>query len=253
MLFDIVTLSEICYNRKSLHYPALRFSRSRGRQVKIQGMVFAMNNSKTTLTTIYCAAIAAVLVLFLVVSGNLGTPAKSLTGLDDPQETVSEFFGSLRRGDLEAAGSLLSHCNLENTDMTNQSDVNRKLYQALCDSISVRFAGDSTVDGLDAVQTVQVTYFDISSSASKLNELTKQQIDIMLNDTASAAELYNENSEYRPEVVMQIFDQAAMQLLENPSEYYVTRTFDIELLHEGDGWFIVPSDDLMDCILGGMN
>ena len=211
-----------------------------------------MNKSKSILRITYIVAVAAVVLLFFVVSGNLGAPAKSLTGTGDPQETVSAFFDALHKADYETVNGILGNCTLVNTDMSQQSEVNRKLFSALSDSISSRFAGDCRVDGLNAVQTVQVTYFDISSSAAQLNTLTKEQLDLMLSEVDNASELYDENGEYRHDVVMQVFEQAVVIMLENVNDYYVTREFDINLFYEDDNWYIEPSEDILGCMIGGM-
>jgi len=212
-----------------------------------------MNNPKSFTKATYFVAVSAVLLLFLLISRNVGAPAKSLTGTDDPQITITEFFNAVHDRDFETADKLLGNCTLVNTDMKQQSEVSQKLFDALCSSISVSLVGDCRIDGLNASQNVRVTFFDISSSAPQLNTIVKEQIDIMLAEVDVASELYDENNEYRQDVVMSVFDKAVAIMLENADDYYITKEFTIELFHDESGWNIKPSDELLACMTGGMN
>lgn len=207
-------------------------------------------NLKLIITALFAAAIAGAAVLLVI--GQVGKPARSLTDTDMPQDTVTSFFEALRDSDYSAADEMIYNYELTNTDVQLEDAVAQQLFQALGRSISFEFSGECTVDGLNAVQPVRVTYLDINSAASELNTITKAQVSKRLEEADDPSEFYDGSGEYLEEFVMQVFEEAVVIMLEQADAYYVTKEITIGLVYEDSDWFIELNDELLACMFGGL-
>ncbi len=91
--------------------------------------------------------------------------------------------------------------------------------------------------------------------ASITDSLTAHARDLMNERIAAAeemADIYDENSEFRQDVIEEVMAQAMTLALQEEPEYQTFRTT-LGLIREDDRWWVVPDDTLLKALSGGLS
>lgn len=171
----------------------------------------------------------------------------------DPQETVINFLGALSRGDYEEAYARMDYVESLGLDYQPQRESQKQLFDAMRRTFSADLYGDCTVNGERAYQQVSCRYLDVD----KLNTEARSQALIYISRYVSShpvGDLYNENGNYRPELMWEAWDQAVLELLQQHAEDYRSSTgIQLELRWHDGAWHVVPSDKLLQLLTGGID
>lgn len=223
------------------------------------------------------AAVLLVCAVLLAITQRSALP-RSCSDTGDPQTAVTELFdalcggrvsgsdampgGLVSDGDRVSGGdapyvSRVSDCDVMFSGYSSVglgkkpgTETGRKLYDALLDSYEYSLIGAPKPDGARYLQTVEIRYFDIGATAEELNELSTANLTYCVH-MMSADEVYDENNEYREEIVMKALGDAIDTLLKDPEKYYVTERVDVAVELDGTEWKVAMTDDLRRILLGG--
>ena len=171
----------------------------------------------------------------------------------DPQETVVNFLGALSRGDTAEAYARMDYVESLGLDYVPQRESQKQLFDAMRRTFSAEIYGDCTVNGERAYQQVSCRYLDVD----KLNTEARSQALIYISryvSSHSVGELYNENGNYRPELMWEAWDQAVLELLQqHPEDYRSSTGIQLELRWHDGAWHVVPGDKLLQLLTGGID
>ena len=115
-----------------------------------------------------------------------------------------------------------------------------ELFQGKC------YATDSGV-ALD----VTVTALDVSAATASLATRAQTLLSERIEKAEDPAEVYDENNEYRADVVAAVLREAAEQTLENDAQL-TDRELTLQLVYQDGQWWIVPDAALLQAISGGV-
>jgi hypothetical protein len=169
----------------------------------------------------------------------------------DPQETVRRFFDALAAGDYEQAYACLDGVETLGLEYEPRRESGRAIRAAMRGQFSAELYGDCTVDGERAYQQVNCRYFDVS----KLNREAKTEAMLIISryvSTHPVGDLYNENGNYRTELLLDAWDEAAELLLQTPENYRSSGGVQLELRWHDGAWRIVPNEKLLQLLTGGV-
>lgn len=93
---------------------------------------------------------------------------------------------------------------------------------------------------------VRVTALDISSLTAALRQRSQQLLEQRVAEAGDISQVYDENGEYREDVVMEVLYDAAEQVLAGGAS--VTKEVTLECVYENGQWWIVPEDTLLEII-----
>ncbi|MBE6754321.1 MAG: hypothetical protein E7559_08255 [Ruminococcaceae bacterium] len=195
-------------------------------------------------------ALVVILAAFLGITQRSTMP-HSCSDIDDPSMSVVSFFDSLCAENVSACDALISGYSSLGLAAEPKDEVGKKLHSQLLESYEYTLIGSPRLEGTVYVQTVDFRYFDIPSTADTLNELSQDRLAYRIH-TMAPDEIYDENGNYREDVVNLAFSEATDILLENPEQFYKTRQIDVALMIEDSQWKIVIDDDLKYVLLGGV-
>ena len=171
----------------------------------------------------------------------------------DPQETVINFLGALSRGDYAEAYARMDYVETLGLDYEPQRESQKQLFAAMRRTFSAELYGDCTVNGELAYQQVSCRYLDVD----KLNTEARSEALLIISryvSSHSVGELYNENGNYRPELMWEAWDQAVLELLQqHPEDYRSSAGVQLELRWHDGAWHVVPNDKLLQLLTGGIN
>ena len=194
------------------------------------------------------------LVLTLLTLGRIGWPAYQSfrdRPAGDPQETVREFFAAVVQRDYPRAYGWLDGVETLGLEYEPEGDCQRMIFETMRSEFAAELYGECTVSGDRAYQQVNCRYLDLD----KLDSDARTQALTLISryaSTHSVGELYNENGNYRPELVREAWEQAATELLQQPENYRSSGGVQLELRWHDGAWHIVPNEKLLQLLSGGI-
>ncbi len=187
------------------------------------------------------AALAAALLLAAVVFFSAAMLDTLVIGKrPNPADTVSDFFDYLGAEDYRQAMELV-----ENYDTlcfeTKGSEVVEQFKDNLIKSYHLEVVGEAKISGLDAVQTINLTFLD--------SRLLFADASVKASETAM--EFKNNGGVIdSDEQAMKFFNESLTECMTDSEAFYSTESIDVELYYNGKEWEIVMTDELLNAVCG---
>ena len=198
------------------------------------------------------AAVAAVLLcgaLFLcVLSAEKGTLYFKPT--EEPQVCAERFLNLVSEGRLEEAASMQSADEALFLSPGELGSAEELLLSGLQESYSCTITGVETLDGTHASVPASMEYLDFSKISPDLSEYVNTRMAEMV-DTHRKSEIYDENDNYREDVLHKVYDEAMNEVLKNPDRYISKSSFSLEMDYTDGEWKISPNQNLKLALAGG--
>ena len=136
-------------------------------------------------------------------------------------------------------------------DVSTQDALGQILWETFVQSMDYQLEGDcyTTDDGL--AQDITFTYMDITSITATLRERSQAMLEQRVAEAEDITQVYNENNEYREDVVMEILFAATEAALAEDART-VTVPLTINLKFRDGKWWVVADTALLDAISGGI-
>ena len=198
---------------------------------------------------VLAALFSGAAMLLCVAAPSAGTIVADPKG--NPQEVVTGFFDAFLAGDYGRAYTCLSGRSDLGLDHSPADPVSQAMQDALCRSYAYELFGGCDQDKLTAHQQIQFTYLDLPATEEVIAAATTDVLAEFV-ETRSRAQLYDEEGQYLPEVAREAYYTAVTRVLENPGEYTTTVGIQLELEYVDGGWFLIPSQTLLNAINGGI-
>ena len=191
--------------------------------------------------------VAALTVCFPAVSGK----SYIVSDEESAQDTVEQFFESLKKGDYDRAEA----CFSERTELDGRKDAADSLHlmsrDALQDSWNFRLLGDCVTEKTSAWQEVQIQVLDFSKMEQDLQRGIREQL-LEMTRTTERSQIFDEAGDYRPEAAEKAYEAALSELLNHPEDYYGSAGVRVQLRLTQDGWKIIPTKDLLNALSGNL-
>lgn len=188
--------------------------------------------------------------LFLAIaSPKMGTISLETSG--NPAETVDLFYGSVLSGDYGVAYRLLKDYVSLGFENVPDSHEERQLLEVLKESYQYELVEAPSIDKLKAKQRVRFTYLD----TAQLYEEAYARMDVIIGEkvqTWPRKESFDEEGNYRPELLEFAYEEAMEQTLPHSSRYQESIEYDVELEYVNGMWMILVNDEMLKGFLGGM-
>lgn len=181
------------------------------------------------------ASIALALIVILICSMRSQLVPISCSSLPDPKVTVDEYFDALTQGDYARCDKYISNYSSIGMDGTPQTEVGVTLRELLIESYEYRMIGECRISGKTAVQTVSVTYLDLSLFSQALNT-TANEIANEMN--------FNGIDIFDEETAFGIMLTAIETYRDSIGEFCTTEEVDINLEFSDSQWKIIYDDSL---------
>lgn len=206
---------------------------------------------------IFCAifALLGIALAALTVQVSFDNREADTVLVETPPEAREALLGVLEgvsNGDYTSAEKYIYGNPSLGVDREPEDEVGKLIWRAFVGSISYELSGDcyATDDGL--AQNVVLTSLDIDSVTATLGERSRLRLEEMVEEARDTAQIYDENNEYREEVVMQALHEAAQQALSQDAKTK-TKTLTIRLVFNDEQWWVVCDNALLQAISGGLN
>ena len=166
-------------------------------------------------------------------------------------QRLEQVLDSVCSGDYDTAGTMIYGDLSFGVDSLPEDPVSLMFWNAFQESLSYTLEGElyTTREGL--AQKVRVTGLDFSSVTATLRERSQHLLEQRVADAEDMSEIYDENNEYREELVMSVLYEAAQAALAEDAEY-PEKEIIVNVIYRQGQWWIVADDALLDAVSGGI-
>lgn len=169
-----------------------------------------------------------------------------------PQGAVSVsdgFVQALNAGDLESAAALMYGQPDLGTSGVPEDPESALVWEQFRNSIAVEFSGSWEVEQSSLVRKGSITTMDVASVTEKLPERVQSLLNQRVASAEDVTEIYDEQSDYREELVAEVLREALGQSLAQDAKT-VTREVTVKLIRRDGAWWIVPDQALLHALSG---
>lgn len=203
------------------------------------------------------AGIFGVLGLLLAV----GTVLLSLKSLDAAPVLLSKpeaaaqqseaMMEAVCRGDYTGAGAMMLGGPDLGAGREAADETGRRIWDAFLQSLHYEFTGDCYATDSGVARNVTMEYLDVSSVTGGVKERARVLLEQRVAQAEDVGQIYDESGEYREDFVMEVLEEAVTQALAEDAQL-VSREFTMNLIWQDDQWWILPEQELLSAISGGI-
>ena len=208
------------------------------------------------ITKLFSGLFAALGVIIMLVTAvvSLSSLNRMPQLLTPPEAALAQseaVMEAVAQGDYTAAGNRMYGQPSLGVDRDPADAVGVLIWDAFVDSIGYTLEGDCYATDSGLAQKVNMSYLDISSVTAGLQERCRELLLQRISEAEEMSEIYDENNEYRQDVVDAIVTEATKAALAEDARYVETQ-LTLELVHSQGQWWILADNALMQAISGGM-
>lgn len=197
-----------------------------------------------------CVLLVGSIVLCLV---SLDEPVKLV---EIPQEAVqcaAEVMDALAAGDFSAAAQRMYGQPELGGEAVPSDAASALVWDAFVTSISYEFTGSCYATDTGLARKASVTALDIPSVTENLDSRVHALLSQKVASASNMAELYDENNNFRGDLIDQVLSEALTQALALAQDARtVTREVTLNLICRDGSWWVVPDGALLQVISGGV-
>lgn len=167
------------------------------------------------------------------------------------QAQVIAVMDAVCEGDYTTAGLQMYGTPSFGPDRDAAEDVSVLYWDAFSQSVSYELIGECYAEGDRIAQKVRITCLDFESLTENLRSRFQVLLEKRIADAQDVSELYDDNNNYRKDMVMELLYQAAEECLREDAKT-VTVEVTIRLTYEQGQWWVIPEEELLKAITGGI-
>ena len=166
------------------------------------------------------------------------------------EECAQAMMENIAQGNYAAASAYLYGAPSLGTGTQPESDTAGILWEAFVSSLDFEPLGGcyATVSGL--ARDYSVSSLDLPKLTQALKDAAPGILEARLDAAEDMTLIYDENGEYRETFAQSVLEEAARQVLASADS--VDRTVTLNLVYEGNQWWVVPDQALLSAISGGI-
>lgn len=165
---------------------------------------------------------------------------------------VEEMLSAVCSGDFETISSMLyGNPNLgicpEGTDPAEDL-----LWSAYLESMEFEIPGDCYAGDSGVAVDVRIRTLDISCAVDGLGDRARKLLNSRMEMAESLSELYDENNDFRQEIIAEVLQEAMAESLKE-NKIYQEQTVVLDLVFEQGEWWILPDEDILNILSGSIS
>lgn len=166
------------------------------------------------------------------------------------EECAQAMMENIAQGNYAAASAYLYGAPSLGTGTQPESDTAGILWEAFVSSLDFEPLGGcyATVSGL--ARDYSVSSLDLPKLTQALKDAAPGILEARLDAAEDMTLIYDESGEYRETFAQSVLEEAARQVLASADS--VDRTVTLNLVYEGNQWWVVPDQALLSAISGGI-
>ena len=174
-----------------------------------------------------------------------------LTPPDAARNEVVALMDAVCDGDYAAASRSIYGTPDLGVDREAGSEVGILIWNAFSSSVSYELMGSCYPTDQGLAQDVRITCLDITSVTANLKERSQNMLEVRVAEAEDVSEIYDENNEYREDLVMDVLYEAVEDALEEDARS-MHMEVTVNLIYQDGKWWAVADESLLNAISGGI-
>lgn len=194
--------------------------------------------------------ILAVCTIFLSLT-SLEAEPKLVRKAPTAAASAEAMLDALCRGDYETAGKWMYGSPSLGTGADSESETGRLLWEAFVKSLRYELVDDSYITQSGISQNVRIRALDLSAVTANLKDRSQTLLTQRVAEAEDVTQIYDESNNYKESFVMEVLRDATQEAIAQDAAY-TTQEVTLDLVYENGQWWVVPSQNLMNVISGGI-
>lgn len=189
-----------------------------------------------------------------VIAAAVLCPSQKPLLLDAPEEAVTcaaELMEAVCNGDFSKAETFLYGNAKLGADRQPSDSAGSLIWEAYVQSLDYQLVGELYPTESGLAQDVKIISLELDSVTKNLDVRAQQILTETIAEAEDVSQLYDENNEYREELVMGILRQAVQDALEEDTRY-AYQVIPLRLVYSGEEWNVVADRNFLNAISGGI-
>lgn len=174
-----------------------------------------------------------------------------LLDTEEVSNQVCILMDAVCSGDFEQAEELLYGNPGLGTDRAPADFAGEMIWQAYINSLDYQLVGDVYATDQGIAQDVKIISMEIPTAVEQMGNRAQTLLNEKIRMAEDVSELYDQNNEYREDLVTDILEEAVRQALEEDVRYSY-RIVTLRLIYSQDRWQVVADQNLLQAISGGI-
>ena len=164
---------------------------------------------------------------------------------------VEILMEAVSNNDYATASTVIRGNPVFGVDRDPADAVSGLIWDAFVQSINYELVGELYATDSGVAQNISVTTLDMASVTANLKERSEKLLEQRVEAAEDPDDVYNEDHDYREDVVMQVLYEATVQALKEDAKMMTTEVT-INMIYENGQWWIVSNSALLSAITGGI-
>lgn len=174
-----------------------------------------------------------------------------LCGTEEAAGQVCILMDAVCSGDFARAEELLYGNPKLGLDREPEDRVGALIWQAYISSLDYQLSGDVYATDTGIAQDVKIISMEIPTAVEQLGSRARELLQEKMEAAEDVTELYDENNEYREDLVEDILEEAVRQALEEDVRYSY-RIVPLQMVYAQGRWQVVADQAFLQAISGGI-
>lgn len=164
---------------------------------------------------------------------------------------AEELMDAVCDGDFSGAEAMLYGTPDLGADRLPSDSIGAMVWNAYLQSLDYRFVGEFYATDAGIAVDVKLISLEMESVLKNLGTRSRKLLKDAVASAENVSDLYDENNEYREDLMMEILQEAARQALEEDVRY-TYRIFPLQLVYSEGQWQPVADQVFLNAVSGGM-
>lgn len=166
-------------------------------------------------------------------------------------EAADSFMAAVCDGNYEKAQELLQGNPDLGADQVPEDAAGKRIWEAFLDSMDYRLSGECYAVDSGLAQDVQFLCLDMDSVTGTLGDRARKLLEQKVAQAQDMTEIYDEDNNYRQELVNEVLLTVTEAAIREDAAY-VEQTITLKLTCQGGKWYVVPEQNLLNVLFGGI-
>ena len=195
------------------------------------------------------AVVLAVSALLICLTQRNASPVL-FGGTEGAENCARAMMDCISRGDYAGASAYLYGTPSLGIGNQRETPAAECVWDAFVSSMECRSRGSCYATDAGVAMDFTVSGLDIPSLTQKLKQRSAAVLEARVEAAENMSQVYDSNQQYREDFIQSVLEEAAREAVAavSPVENAVT----VQLVYEGNQWWVVPDSALMTAISGGI-
>lgn len=195
------------------------------------------------------SAVLAVAALLICLTQRSAQP-KLFGKAEGAEECARAMMAHISQGDYAAASAYLYGTPSLGTQSERETPAAKLIWDAFLSSLDCQGRGGCYATDAGLAMDFTVSGLDIPTLTQELKQRAAAVLEARVAEAEDMSQVYDSNQQYREDFAQSVLEEAAREAVAAGTA--VERTVAVQLVYEGNQWWVVPDQALLTAISGGI-